>query len=51
MFEKFDNSLKPSFLEFMNGKLARVLDEGRSIRQLYLNNMYMFKYDQRDKKK
>lgn len=35
----------------MNQTFVRVPDVGRLTEQLYSNNMQMFKYDQRDKKK
>lgn len=44
-----DISLIPNSTEPMNDKLSKVLDEGSSIKQLYLNNMPAFDYDPGDK--
>lgn len=39
LWNEFSESLKPSFLGFMGEKLARLRDERKLIKQLYLNIM------------
>lgn len=42
MCNEFNILMKTIFDAFRNEKLTRALDEGRSIKQLYLNNMQLF---------
>lgn len=48
LFEEFNVLNKPSFFAFLNEKLTRVPDQGRSIKQWALNNMRVFEYDRGD---
>lgn len=42
--------VNPNFLSFTNEKLNRDSDEKRSIKQLYLNDLQLFKYGPAEKK-
>lgn len=51
MHVKFNELLKPMFLDFMNKNFAKAPYERRSIKKLYLKDMRLFKYDPNYKKK
>lgn len=47
----FSEAWEPKFPPFMNEKLAMILHEGRAIKQLYYNSMWLLEYTPNDKKK
>lgn len=50
LFEDFTYLMIPSFPGFVNENLVKVLGDGMSGKQLYLDNMRLLKYEQRNKK-
>lgn len=50
LFQEFNDSIKPSFLGFVNGKLPEISDAGSQIRKIYLNTMWLFDHGPRNKK-
>lgn len=51
LFDEFNISVKPIILGFTMEKLSKGLVKGRSIHQLYLNNVRLFQYIPGDKGK
>lgn len=47
-FMKFS---KPNFLSFVNKKLNNAPEDGKSVRQLYLNKTHLFEHDQKNEKR
>lgn len=50
-YDELNVLVEAGFVAFLNEKLTKPLDEGRSIKRLYLSNMWLFEYDARDRKK